>query len=149
MKIPSVLFPSKLSNVFQNIYEKDRNISVEKNSSRSSKYCEPLLMQKMDQVKFECETKSKPIATRQEYLRKKLSDQFTEYLKDGLTPLPVNNEKNLQGIKIVSNCNMDDNKSKDVSCWSEYANPIRGFRRTNKFTKPDSEYYGPSPWRWV
>lgn len=101
----------------------------------------------MDNVKFE----PTPIETRHEYIRKVLTDHFAEALKIELTPLPVNNDKDLQGVKVdvnyAKNHQLNSDESKDVSFWSPYAHPTRRFRRTNEFTKPDSEYFGTSQWR--
>lgn len=96
----------------------------------------------MDEVNFEPTS----IATRRDYIRKILSDQFTEDLKRKLTVPPISHDKHLQGTKMVHNTAA--NKEEDhPSIWSDVAHPIRGFKRTDEFTKPDSEYFGTSQWR--
>lgn len=106
----------------------------------------------MDKAEFE----PTPIATRHQYIRKVLTDHFAEILKEELAPIPVNNDKDLQGNKIVTDSvNYEKNhkkfpvnsESRDFSVWSPYAHPTRRFKRTREFTKPDSEYFGTSQWR--
>lgn len=107
----------------------------------------------MDKFEFE----PTPTATRHEYIRKVLTDRYTQVLKDGLAPMPINNDKDLQGFKPTldsvkyernrQNFPLNGAESKDVSFWSPYAHPTRGFKRTNEFTKPDREYLGTSQWR--
>lgn len=105
----------------------------------------------MDQFKSE----QNSLGTRREYMRKVLTGHFAEVLKDKLTLLPmhVSDEKNLQGTKFVNNSDNNNknhsNESKDNSVWNAYAHPIRRFRRTYEFTKPDSEYFGNSQWRRI
>ena len=107
----------------------------------------------MDNVKFV----PTPIETRHKYIRKVLADRFAQALKDDLAPMPVNNDKDLQGSdkEVLDSANYQKNRRnfpvndelKSYSVWSAYGHPTRRFRRSNEFTKPDSEYFGSSQWR--
>lgn len=103
---------------------------------------------KMDKIKFE-----PTIETRQQYIRKRLCDRFAKILEKKLTPPVIIIKRNLQGSKIVQSHNQSDASSnneksnQDSSVWCAYAHPIRRYRRTNEFTKPDREYFGTSQWR--
>lgn len=107
----------------------------------------------MDNVEFV----PTPIETRHKYIRKVLADRFAQALKDDLAPMPVNNDKDLQGSdkEALDSANYQKNRgkfpvndeSKNFSVWSPYAHPTRRFRRNSEFTKPDKEYLGSSQWR--
>lgn len=100
------------------------------------------------------------IVTRREHTRNTLFEQFAEDVKSKLTASPpINDEKNLQGFKMVhdateyeknrqiSPLHREADGSNDFSHWNAYAHPIRRYRRTYEFTKPDSEYFGTAQWR--
>lgn len=113
---------------------------------------EEKINEKMDEIGI----KPTSIVTRREYTRNILSKKIADDMKKKLAPEPMNNEKNLQGSKIVHESGREHyplngggggDASKELSFWSEHAHPIRGFRRSYDFTKPDCEYLGTSKWR--
>lgn len=90
--------------------------------------------------------------TRREYTRNLLCKKFAEEMKDKLAPVPMDNEKHLQGTKIIQDASnfkngLNEEASRDYSFWNKHAHPIRQYRRSYDFTKPDSEYIGTSQWR--
>lgn len=101
------------------------------------------------------------IPTRRDHIRKLLCNQFAEVMNDKFAPEPVDDSKHLQGTQIVRDsasyvkCRenyplqrcMHGGDATDFSCWSAYAHPGRGYRRTYEFTKSDREYFGNSQWR--
>lgn len=97
------------------------------------------------------------IPTRRDYIRKMLCSQFAEVMNDKLAPEPVDDSKHLQGTKVVrdstiyvkcrENHPLHGGNAADFSCWSAYAHPDRGYKRSCEFTKPDCEYFGDSQWR--
>lgn len=99
---------------------------------------------------------SKP-TTRRDHIRKLLCNQFAEAMKNKLAPEPVDDSKHLQGTKVVrdsanyvkcrENHPLHSGDADNFSCWSAYAQPGRGYRRTCEFTKPNCEYFGESQWR--
>lgn len=108
---------------------------------------------KMDSVNFEPTF----IVTRREYTRNILSKKFAEDVKRKLNTSPINNNKNLQGCKVVHDADLyvknrrndplHGDESNDFSHWRTNAHPTRRYRRTFEFTKPDTEYFGTSQWR--
>lgn len=96
---------------------------------------------KMDETNFEPTSN----VTRHEYQRKQLTEQFAKILQRKMNAPAISDEKHLQGSKITNN--QASASASKPSFWSEYAHPVRGFRRTSDFTKPDSEYLGTSQWR--
>lgn len=108
----------------------------------------------LDDVNFEHPTFT---VTRRKHTRNELVEKIAEDVKRKLTVLPINDEKNLQGCKMVhdavlyeehrQNNPLHRDGSKDLSIWSANAHPTRHYRRTYEFTKPNAEYFGTSQWR--
>lgn len=97
----------------------------------------------MDETNFEPKPTSN--ATRNEYMRKQLSEQFAKVLQHKLSAPVISDDKHLQGSKITSTepCG----SATKPSFWTELAHPVRGFKRTSEFTKTDKDYLGTAQWR--
>lgn len=97
---------------------------------------------KLNDSKFEATSFQSP-STRRQYIRKQLSEQFAKSIECKLKAPVFNDEKNLQGYKITPMSESFGSMEKS-SFWDGCAHPVRGFRRSSEFTKPDSEYLGTS-----